>query len=101
MTELDAPWRSIHEPGGHLLAPVGDEYIGDVMNVTFSCGWIERGGDIWIYYGSSDTRCHVATTSVDRLVDYCRNTPKDPLRSAACVQQRMALISKNLKLLKK
>jgi 4-O-beta-D-mannosyl-D-glucose phosphorylase len=100
MTELDAPWRLTYEPGGYLLAPVGEEYIGDVMNVAFSCGWIERSGDIWIYYGSSDTRCHVATTSVDRLVDYCRNTPKDPLRSAACVQQRIALIEKNLKLLK-
>jgi 4-O-beta-D-mannosyl-D-glucose phosphorylase len=101
MTELDAPWRLTHEPGGYLLAPACEEYIGDVMNVTFSCGWILRGGEIWIYYGSSDTRCHVATTTVDRLMDYCQNTPKDPLRSAACVQQRIALIEKNLELLKK
>jgi 4-O-beta-D-mannosyl-D-glucose phosphorylase len=101
MTALDAPWRLIHEPGGYLLAPAGEEYIGDVMNVAFSCGWIERRGEIWIYYGSSDTRCHVATTSVDLMVDYCRNTPKDPLRSAGCVQQRIALIEKNLKLIKR
>jgi 4-O-beta-D-mannosyl-D-glucose phosphorylase len=101
MTALDHPWRLTHEPGGYLLAPLGDEYIGDVMNVVFSCGWIERNGAIWIYYGSSDTRCHVATTTVDRMVDYCRNTPQDPLRSAACVQQRIALIGKNLKLLKR
>jgi 4-O-beta-D-mannosyl-D-glucose phosphorylase len=78
---------------------VGEEYIGDVMNVAFSCGWIERSGGIWIYYGSSYTRRHVATTTVDRLVDNCLNIPKDPLRSAACVQQRIALIEKNLKLL--
>jgi 4-O-beta-D-mannosyl-D-glucose phosphorylase len=101
MTALDQPWRIIHEPGGYLLAPVGEEYIGDVMNVAFSCGWIERGGGIWIYYGSSDTRCHVATTTVERLVDYCRNTPSDPLRSAACVRQRISLIEKNLALLRR
>jgi 4-O-beta-D-mannosyl-D-glucose phosphorylase len=96
MTALDEPWRLTHEPGGYLLAPSGEEYIGDVMDVTFSCGWIERGGDVYIYYGSSDTRCHVATTTVERLVDYCQNTPRDPLRSAACVAQRVALIEKNL-----
>jgi 4-O-beta-D-mannosyl-D-glucose phosphorylase len=99
MTALDEPWRLTYEPGGYLLAPSGEEYIGDVMDVTFSCGWIERGGDVYIYYGSSDTRCHVATTTVERLVDYCRNTPRDPLRSAACVAQRVALIEKNLKLM--
>jgi 4-O-beta-D-mannosyl-D-glucose phosphorylase len=101
MTALDQPWRLTHEPGGYLLAPVGEEYIGDVMNVAFSCGWIERGCDIWIYYGSSDTRCHVATTTVDRMVDYCRNTPRDALRSAGCVRQRIALIEKNLRSNKK
>jgi 4-O-beta-D-mannosyl-D-glucose phosphorylase len=97
MTALDDPWRVIHEPGGYLLAPQGDEYIGDVLNVAFSCGWIPRdNGALFIYYASSDTRCHVATTTVDRLVDYCRNTPPDPLRSAACVTQRIELIDKNL-----
>ena len=101
MTALDEPWRLIHEPGGYLLAPEGAEYIGDVMDVVFSCGWIERDGDLYIYYGSSDTRCHVATTTVERLVDYCTNTPADPLRSAECVRQRIAMIEKNLKHLKR
>ncbi len=97
ITALDEPWRVIHEPGGYLLAPQGPEYIGDVMNVTFSNGWIaDESGDLYLYYASSDTRCHVATTTVDRLVDYCRNTPPDPLNSADCVQQRIALIDKNL-----
>lgn len=99
MTDIEEPWRVIHEPGGYLLAPKGEEYIGDVMNVTFSNGWVARpDGGLFIYYASSDTRCHVATSTVGRLVDYCRNTPPDALRSAACVQQRMALIEKNLKL---
>jgi 4-O-beta-D-mannosyl-D-glucose phosphorylase len=98
MTALDEPWRVIHEPGGHLLAPHGEEYIGDVMDVTFSCGWIPTtDGSLYLYYASSDTRCHVATTTVDRLVDYCRNTPEDPLRSAACVAQRIDLIERNLR----
>jgi 4-O-beta-D-mannosyl-D-glucose phosphorylase len=97
MTDLAAPWRVIHEPGGYLLAPQGDESIGDVMNVAFSNGWIaRRNGELFIYYASSDTRCHVATTTIERLVDYCMNTPPDPLRSAECVKQRIALIDKNL-----
>jgi 4-O-beta-D-mannosyl-D-glucose phosphorylase len=70
------------------------------MNVVFSCGWIAGDdGSIYIYYASSDSRCHVATTTVERLVDYCRNTPPDPLRSALCVKQRIELIDKNLKLM--
>jgi 4-O-beta-D-mannosyl-D-glucose phosphorylase len=100
MTALDEPWRVIHEPGGYLIAPQRDEYIGDVMNVAFSNGWIAReNGELLIYYASSDTRCHVATTSIERLVDYCKNTPRDPLRSAACVTQRIELIDRNLKLM--
>jgi 4-O-beta-D-mannosyl-D-glucose phosphorylase len=100
ITSLDEPWRVILEPGGYLIAPQGEEYIGDVLNVTFSCGWIPRGnGELFIYYASSDTRCHVATTTVERLVDYCRNTPPDPLRSAECVNQRIELIDRNLKLM--
>ena len=100
MTALDEPWRVIHEPGGYLIAPQGEEYLGDVMNVTFSNGWIARdNGELLIYYASSDTRCHVATSTVERLVDYCQNTPPDPLRSAECVKQRIALIDKNLKLM--
>ena len=67
------------------------------MDVTFSCGWATtEDGLLFLYYASSDTRCHVATTTVERLVDYCRNTPADPLRSAACVAQRIELIDKNL-----
>jgi len=98
MTALDEPWRVIHEPGGYLLAPQGPEYIGDVMNVTFSNGWIaDASGELFLYYASSDTRCHVATTTVERLVDYCRNTPSDPLFTADCVAQRIELIDKNLK----
>ena len=100
MTALDEPWRVTHEPGGYLLAPQEEEYIGDVMNVTFSCGWIDRDdGQLFIYYASSDTRCHVATTTVERLIDYCGNTPPDPLRSAECVKQRIVLIDKNLELM--
>ncbi|MDH3816780.1 MAG: glycosidase [Acidobacteriota bacterium] len=100
MTDLSEPWQVIDEPGGYLLAPQGEEYIGDVMNVTFSNGWIARdNGELLIYYASSDTRCHVATTTIDRLVDYCKNTPPDPLRSAECVKQRIALIDRNLKLM--
>jgi len=67
--------------------------------VTFANGWVARpDGRVWLYYASSDTRCHVRTTTVDRLIDYCRNTPPDPLRSAACVQQRCELIRRNLAL---
>jgi 4-O-beta-D-mannosyl-D-glucose phosphorylase len=102
MTALDDPGRIIHEPGGYLLAPSGEERVGDVSNVTFSNGWVARAdGRIFLYYASSDTRCHVATSTVERLVDYCRNTPRDPLRSFACVQQRIELIRRNLKILGK
>jgi 4-O-beta-D-mannosyl-D-glucose phosphorylase len=90
----------IHEPGGYLIAPRGEEYIGDVMNVVFSNGWIAcAGGELLIYYASCDTRCHVATTTVERLVDYCKNTPRDPLRSAGSVKQRIELVDRNLKLM--
>jgi 4-O-beta-D-mannosyl-D-glucose phosphorylase len=65
--------------------------------VAFSNGWVARGNELFIYYGASDTRTYVATTTVDRLLDYVLNTPPDPLRSALCVQQRIALIDKNLK----
>jgi 4-O-beta-D-mannosyl-D-glucose phosphorylase len=102
VTRLDDPSRLLYEPGGYLLAPAGEERVGDVSNVTFSNGWVARsGGKVFLYYASSDTRCHVVTSSVERLLDYCRNTPPDPLRSAACVEQRSALIAKNLKLLRR
>jgi 4-O-beta-D-mannosyl-D-glucose phosphorylase len=101
MTSLDDPSCLVHEPGGYLLAPRGPERVGDVSNVVFSNGWVaRRDGRVLLYYGSSDTRCHVATSTVERLVDYCRNTPPDPLHSAACVQQRIALIQRNLEFLK-
>jgi 4-O-beta-D-mannosyl-D-glucose phosphorylase len=97
MTRLDDPSCLLHEPGGYLLSPQGAERVGDVSNVTFSNGWVVRqNGEVLLYYASSDTRCHVATSTVERLVDYCRSTPPDPLRSAACVQQRSELIRRNL-----
>ena len=95
MTNLKKPWVVTHAPGGHFIAPRGEERVGDVSNVTFSNGWIEDEGRVFIYYASSDTRLHVATSTVAQLVDYCRNTPPDPLTSAACVQQRIDLIDKN------
>jgi 4-O-beta-D-mannosyl-D-glucose phosphorylase len=96
MTDLQEPTRVTYRPGGYFLAPQGAERIGDVSNVVFSNGMIQRdNGDVYIYYASSDTRCHVLTTTVDQLVDYVMNTPADPLRSDLCVQQRIALIEKN------
>ena len=98
MTDLHQPWRVIHRPGGHFIAPQGDERVGDVSNVTFSNGWIVNDrSEVFIYYASSDTRMHVATSTVDQLVDYCMNTPEDGLRSALSVQERIRLIDKNLK----
>ena len=95
MTDLQKPWVVTHAPGGHFIAPEGEERVGDVSNVTFANGWIETGGKVFIYYASSDTRLHVATSTVAQLVDYCRNTPADPLTSAACVRQRIDLITRN------
>jgi 4-O-beta-D-mannosyl-D-glucose phosphorylase len=97
LSELDHPERVTHRPGGYLLAPVGAERVGDVSNVAFCNGAVARAdGRLFIYYGSSDTRMHVATTTVERLLDYVVGTPEDPLRSYACVAQRRALIEKNL-----
>jgi len=99
MTKLDVPYEIVYQPGGYLVAPVGEERIGDVSNVVFSNGWVCReNGDVFLYYASSDTRCHVTTTTVDFLIDYVKNTPQDPLRTTACVEQRIALIQKNLKI---
>ena len=95
--DLREPWRVTHRPGGYFLAPVGEERVGDVSNVTFSNGWVCRSdGAVFIYYASSDTRCHVATSTVDRLLDYVMNTPEDGLRSAASVAQRIELVRRNL-----
>jgi len=97
LTDLQEPWRVTHLPGGHFIAPEGEERVGDVSNVTFSNGWIvNEREEVFIYYGSSDTRMHVATTSVEKLLDYALNTPPDGLRSAASVAQRIALIRQNL-----
>lgn len=96
MTDLQRPWIVTHAPGGYFLAPEDEERIGDVANVVFSNGWIVNGqGEVFIYYGSSDTRVHVATTTLARLIDYVINTPPDALTSASCVSQRVALIRKN------
>jgi 4-O-beta-D-mannosyl-D-glucose phosphorylase len=96
VTDLQEPWRVTHAPGGYLLAPDGDERVGDVSNVVFSSGWIaDDDGSVFIYYASSDTRIHVATSSVDRLLDYAMHTPPDAGRSAASVAQRITLIERN------
>ena len=97
MTDLAEPWRVICRPGGHLLAPEGDERVGDVSNVAFSNGWIaDDDGRVFIYYASSDTRMHVATSTLDRLLDYVKNTPADPLFTADCVNSRTLLAQRNL-----
>ena len=102
MTALDNPARVIAEPGGMLLGPRGWERCGDVGNVAFTNGAIADGdGRLYIYYASADTRLHVASTTVERLVDFALHTPEDPLRSADCVKQRCELIDKNLVYLRK
>lgn len=101
MTDLERPWEVIHRPAGHLMAPEGSERFGDVSNVLFSNGWIaDDNGEVFIYYASSDTRLHVATTTVDRLIDYCVHTPGDGLRSAASVASRIDLIERNTAVLR-
>ena len=96
MTDLEKPWLKTAAPGGYLMAPVGEEYIGDVMNVLFSNGWIvDEDGKVFIYYASSDTRLHVATSTVDRLVDYCLNTPTDGLFTSRSVEAINRLIDSN------
>ena len=96
MTSLEYPTKIIAEPGGYLIAPVDEERIGDVSNVLFSNGWIaDEDGTVYIYYASSDTRMHVATSTVDRLIDYCLHTPADGLRSAASVENICKLIEAN------
>lgn len=96
MTALDNPARVIAQPGGYLMAPEGEERIGDVSNVLFSNGWIaDDDGTVYIYYASSDTRLHVAVSSIEKLTDYCLHTPADGFRSAASVQSIISLIKKN------
>ena len=96
MTALDDPTRIIAKPGGWFLVPEGYEYIGDVMNVAFANGWIaDEDGKVFIYYASADTRLHVATTTVDQLLDYCLHTPEDGLTTSASVETIKKLVAKN------
>ena len=100
-TDLAEPWKQIAEPSGLFLGPLGTERVGDVSNVVFSNGAIVNDkNEVFIYYASSDTRLHVATTTIEKLTYYVFNTPSDPLRSVDCVKQRCELIEKNLAYLK-
>lgn len=102
MTALDDPTRVIATPAGYFMAPVGEERLGDVSNVLFANGWIcDDDGKVFIYYASSDTRMHVATSTVDKLVDYCLHTSADGLTTTSSVEKLKALIDKNLKLMGK
>ncbi len=99
LCDLHEPWKLVKAPGGHFMAPEGEERVGDVSNVIFANGWVAReNGDVLIYYGSSDTRTHVATSTVGKLLDYVLNTPEDGMRSRICVEQRCGLIEKNQRL---
>ena len=101
VTDLNEPWKVIAEPSGFLIAPRDWERVGDVSNVVFTNGAIAReNGEVYIYYAASDTRLHVASTTVDKLLDFAFNTPADPLRSRDCVAQRCALIDHNIELLR-
>ncbi len=101
MTALEDPSKVIAAPAGHTLAPWGDERVGDVSNVLFSNGWVvDEKNNVYLYYASCDTKMHVATSTVDILVDYCLNTPSDGLRSAESVKRINRLIDSNLAYLK-
>jgi len=94
------PSKIIARPGGYFIAPEGAERIGDVSNVVVSNGWVKReNGEVFIYYSSSDTRMHVAVSTIYRLLDYVLHTPEDGLRSGANIRQRVHLIKNNLKLI--
>jgi len=96
LTDLQDPSKLIAEPTGYFMAPQGDERVGDVSNVLFSNGWIaDEDGKVFIYYASSDTRMHVATSTIDKLLDYCMNTPADGLRSKKSVEAIKDLVAKN------
>ena len=98
MTSLDDPAKIIARPGGHFLAPYETERVGDVSNVTFSNGWVRLPDDtVLIYYGASDTRCHVARSTVAKLVDWCLHTPEDGLTTRRALDQRLALVRANRK----
>lgn len=96
MTSLEEPWKVIHSPGGHFIAPMGEERVGDVSNVAFANGWIRDEDDkVYVYYASSDTRMHVAETSISQLIDYAMNTPEDGYRSATSVETVKNIIRAN------
>ena len=95
LTDLQDPTKVIARPGGYFLAPIEEERVGDVSNVVFSNGWILQNRDVFIYYASSDTRCHVATTTLDQLLDYVHHTPEDSGRTAQAVMQRKQIIDAN------
>lgn len=96
LTELQDPTKLLAEPAGFFMAPQGEERVGDVSNVLFSNGWIaDEDGKVFIYYASSDTRMHVATSTIDKLLDYCLNTPADGYRSAKSVETIKELVAKN------
>ncbi|HFK5565493.1 TPA: glycosidase [Elizabethkingia anophelis] len=97
MTSLDDITKVIHKPAGYFMAPEAEERIGDVSNVVFSNGWIvDQDGSVFIYYASSDTRLHVATSTIDKLMDYVINTPEDGFRSATSVETLNTIIRNNL-----
>ncbi|GAA3955053.1 glycosidase [Chitinophaga oryziterrae] len=99
VTDLKDITKVIHKPTGYFMAPQGEERVGDVSNVLFSNGWIaDDNGNVFIYYASSDTRMHVATSTIARLVDYAVNTPEDGLRSAASVKTINSIIENNVQL---
>lgn len=101
MTDLKDITKVIHKPGGYFLAPEGEERVGDVSNVVFCNGWIaDNDGKVFIYYASSDTRMHVAMSSIDRLIDYVMNTPEDGLSSVKSVQTIHNIIENNLQFMK-
>jgi 4-O-beta-D-mannosyl-D-glucose phosphorylase len=100
LCDLKDPSKQIAAPGGYFMGPENDERVGDVSNVVFANGWVAcKNGEVFIYYGSSDTRTHVATTTIDKLLDYVTNTPPDAKRSKLCVDQRCRLIEKNMRLI--
>lgn len=95
LTDLNEPWKVIAAPGGYFMAPKGDERVGDVSNVLFANGWIQRGNEVFIYYASSDTRTHVATTTIEQLLDYATGTPEDLFRSKLSVDSIYELAKAN------
>jgi len=96
MTAIEDPTKVIYKPAGHFIAPSGKERVGDVSNVVFSNGWIaDDNGDVFIYYAASDTRMHVATSTIDQLIDYCIHSPQDQFRSSASVETINNLIDRN------